>query len=86
MAAGTQHLASGRDVTEVEPAAFLIERTLAKPQVPPSRASKNTNLVVSLSDLAGWVEGASTSWITAASGSILASARPMACSSARSRN
>ena len=50
--------ASGSDVTRVEPAASLIKTTLAKLQVPPSRASKNTNLVQSLSDLAGSIEGA----------------------------
>ena len=78
--------ASGRDVTRVEPGAFLIETSLVELQVAPSRASKNKNLVLSLSDFAGWVEGATTSWITAGFPSIRPSARPMACLPPRSRN
>ena len=53
MAAGAQHLASGRDVTEVEPGAFLFERSEADLQVRPSRASRNINLVQSASECTG---------------------------------
>ena len=49
--------ASGRDVTGVEPAAFLIETRRGKSQVAPSRASKNINLAQWLPEWAGYTEG-----------------------------
>ena len=61
----TQRLASGRDVTEVEPGAFLLETRRVTMQVRPSRASKNMNLVHSASDRAALVEGVNTTLITA---------------------
>ena len=52
--------ASGRDVTRVEPSYFLFETMFAVLQVRPSRASKNINLVLPLSDLAAYIEGVTT--------------------------
>ena len=83
---GASGWASGRDVTRVEPRGFLSEPNFVESQLALCDDATFLFLRFPASDLAGWVERASTSWITAGLASILASARPTACLPPRSRN